>query len=596
MSIKRLGPYLIQEVLGHGGMGTVFRAIDETNDNVEVAVKVLLAAYADDDHFRSRFQSEIQTLLQLDHPNIVRLLGHGEEDENLFFVMELVTGKSHHMLQKAGHHFSWQEVIGIAMDVCAGLQHAHYRGIIHRDIKPANLLKTNLGTTKITDFGIAKLFGAERLTAHGGAIGTADYMSPEQAQGKLVTERSDLFSLGCVMYSLLTGRPPFAEKNIQATIHNLTTKDPVSLRKLAPETPTEFEDLINRLLSKQPEDRFGTAQALNRRLVDMLQLIKSESEAQTSLLLEAESDEYVLASEDKTVDSLTATRKIHVGTVANVETPEKSDWGNQTLVENEKSGFYKTVNRKKRDSADEYQLRANGPLWPSITGMAVVLALMIGGILWTLVAQPDANQLFQQISESELPQTKTCEEFIKRFPNDERTVQVRLILAEIQSRKLEKKLAIKKKLHGVTFLYPIERLLLEALEKRKSNPVVAVQKLQTLIGIYRGDEELDNVELDALSAAIFQQERIQVQADDYIEKHTADIRRALQRAAKTTVRGSPSRSRLIYCSLIESFENQSWARDLVDTAKQELDQIKNLVDTATEKTQPVEHSATNRPE
>ena len=106
MSIKRLGPYLIQDVLGRGGMGTVFRAIDENNDNDEVAVKVLAAAYADDEHFRSRFESEIQTLLQLDHPNIVRMLGHGEEDGNLFFVMELVTGKSLHALQRTGHRFS----------------------------------------------------------------------------------------------------------------------------------------------------------------------------------------------------------------------------------------------------------------------------------------------------------------------------------------------------------------------------------------------------------------------------------------------------------------------------------------------------------
>lgn len=585
MSIKRLGPYLIQDVLGRGGMGTVFRATDETNNNDEVAVKVLSAAYADDDHFRSRFESEIQTLLQLDHPNIVRLLGHGEEDGNLFFVMQLVKGKSLHALQKTGHRFLWPEVIGIAMDVCAGLQHAHYRGIVHRDIKPANLIQAEDGTTKITDFGIATLFGAARLTAHGGAIGTADFMSPEQAQGKLVSERSDLFSLGCVLYALLSGRPPFAEKNVQSTIQSLNTRDPSPLRKLAPDVPQEFEELINRLLEKKPENRFGTAQALNRRLVDMLELIKAEAEAQTavSVELDDDSDEYILAPDDVTVASNDFTQEIGVDTIPVPTSVGASQAADQTVVE-PKEDFYKVVERKKKSSADEADRHSHGPVWPYLAGMVVVLGLIIWGMTGALFSSLSAEELFQKISESELPQQDDCEEFLERFPDDKRVDRVQSILTEIESRKLEKQLTIKKRIRGVKSLYPIEILLLDAIEIRKDNPVLAIQKLDALIGIYDGDEDLTAEESEVFASAVFHRRRIQSQADSFIEKNKSDVERALKRALAFTAQGLPSKARAIYNGIILSYAGQDWAVPLVRDAKAELAKVKDVADTA-EKTE-----------
>lgn len=573
MSIKRLGPYIIQDVLGRGGMGTVFRAIDENNDNDEVAVKVLSAAYADDDHFRSRFESEIKTLLQLDHPNIVRLLGHGEEDGNLFFVMELVTGKSLHALQKTGHRFSWQEVMGIAMDVCAGLQHAHYRGIIHRDIKPANLLRTESGTTKITDFGIAKLFGAERLTAHGGAIGTADYMSPEQATGVVVTERSDLFSLGCVMYALLSGRPPFAEKNIQSTIQSLTTKQATPLHRLSPETPTEFEDLIDRLLQKDPANRFGTAQALNRRLVDLLQLIKQEAEAQTAVELDmdSDSDEYELSPEDKTMGGMEITQKLGVDTMADASDFEAP--AEHTIVEDQKEDFYKVVERKKRTSADEYEAKGNGPVWPFAVAMVVVLVLIIWGISSTLLSQPNADQLYETIVSSELPRKQDCEDFVARFPDDSRVDRVEAMLTEIESRKLEKELSMKKRLRGVKSLYPIEIQLLDAVESRKNNPVEAVEKLDALIRIYDGDNELTTEESEALASAFFHRKRIQDQADAFVEKYERDIQRALKRAEAAIADQQYDKAKDIYLGIVRSFSSQNWARKWTEQAALELEKM-----------------------
>ena len=582
MSIKRLGPYIIQDVLGRGGMGTVFRAIDENNDNDEVAVKVLSAAYADDEHFRSRFESEIQTLLQLDHPNIVKLLGHGEEDGNLFFVMELVTGKSLHALQKTGHRFSWQEVIGIAMDVCAGLQHAHYRGIIHRDIKPANLLRTETGTTKITDFGIAKLFGAERLTAHGGAIGTADYMSPEQAQGKMISERSDLFSLGCVMYALLSGRPPFAEKNIQSTIHSLTTKDATPLRRISPETPSEFEELITRLLQKKPTDRFGTAQALNRRLVDMLELIKAEAEAQTDLAMELDdSDEYELSTDDGTIGSVEITQRFGVDTIA--EPGQIEEVRNQTLIEEEvREDFYTVVDRKKKSSADEYAAQTNGPVWPYALAMVVVLGLIAWGVTYSMFSELSADALYAKISDAELPQKDDCEQFLKRFPDDERSIRVESMLEEIDSRKLEKQLTMKKRIQGIKSLYPIEILLLDAVETRKNNPTQALEKLEALIQMYEDDDDLTTEESETLSSAFFHRKRIQDQAETYMEKNRRDINRALERAASFTASGKPSLANKTYSGIIDSFGNQKWAVPLVNQARSERKKIEGLLDEKTD--------------
>ncbi len=581
MSIKQLGPYKIQEVLGRGGMGTVFKAIDENTKN-EVAVKVLSPAHADDDHFRSRFESEIITLKELDHPNIVRILGHGEDDGNLYFAMELVNGKSLHVHQKMGHRFYWQEVIGIAMDVCAGLHHAHLRGVFHRDIKPANLLKTDSGTTKITDFGIAKLYGAAGLTMHGGAIGTADYMSPEQAQGGIISERSDLFSLGCVMYALLCGRPPFAEKDVQSTIVSLTTKQPPPLRQRSPETPPEFERLIDRLLQKNPEDRFGTAHALNERLIDILQLMKQEADAQTAVAVDLDDgDEYQLLPTDQTVASSPMTAGIEVKTQAIPESertdknPPKSAPGQPTLVETEKKpSYYQPVERKKKSTLDVLEEQKDGPVWPYVAGIIVVLGLIVWGMTNAIFSQPSADQLYEQITSDELPNESDCDDFLTRFPEDERANRVESIKSEIDSRKLEKRLLLAKKVYGIRSMYPIEILLLHAVELRKDDPYQSYQQLESLINMYEGDDDLTNKEQTALSSAAFFRTRFKHQADAFVEKNTEDIERALDRANSLIEDDKFIAASVLLESIQKNFQGDAWANSFVETAKLQLNTIK----------------------
>ncbi|MGH9675799.1 MAG: serine/threonine-protein kinase, partial [Candidatus Acidiferrum sp.] len=206
----RLGPWNIEGELGRGGMGTVYRARAEVHsaDQPDVAaIKVLAAELAVDPGFRERFQREIDILGQLDHPNIVRFFGSGLERSRFYFAMELVDGPCFDTLLLERGKLPWREVIDLALQVSLALRHAHDRGVIHRDIKPSNLLRAKeadqdrpFGIVKLTDFGIASLFASPHLTAAGGVVGTAEFISPEQSTGKPATKRSDLYSLGVVLY------------------------------------------------------------------------------------------------------------------------------------------------------------------------------------------------------------------------------------------------------------------------------------------------------------------------------------------------------------------------------------------------------------
>ena len=194
MALERLGPYRLEKTLGRGGMGAVFLGVHDTTGD-KAAVKVLAPNLADDAVFRERFKSEVQTLKQLLHPNIVKLHGFGEEDGHLYYVMEYVPGRNLQDELAAGRRFTWREVTRLGVQIAQALKHAHDRGVVHRDLKPANLLLTDDDQIKLTDFGIAKLYGGTHVTADGSVMGTADYMSPEQARGKQVPRRCHLYSL-----------------------------------------------------------------------------------------------------------------------------------------------------------------------------------------------------------------------------------------------------------------------------------------------------------------------------------------------------------------------------------------------------------------
>ncbi|HEY7158216.1 MAG TPA: serine/threonine-protein kinase, partial [Gemmataceae bacterium] len=311
----RLGSWIIDKELGRGGMGRVYLAHCspltlpsppwKRKDNGEEgagveqreqsAIKVLAAELAADAGFQARFQREIDILRQLNHPNIVRFRESGQQDGHFYFVMEYVAGPSYDTLLSARGRLPWSEVLELAWQIAPALKHAHDRGVIHRDIKPSNLLLAPdsgaasgrrqpagadpnqpadagrsptadlSGLVKLTDFGIASLFASPHLTVTGGVVGTAEYLSPEQAAGKAVTRRSDLYSLGVVLYTLVTGRTPFSGEPLDLLHKHRFAQFDRPIR-LVPEIPHELDDIICALLAKDPGERPADAAVLFRRL------------------------------------------------------------------------------------------------------------------------------------------------------------------------------------------------------------------------------------------------------------------------------------------------------------------------------------------
>jgi serine/threonine-protein kinase len=291
----QLGPWVIESELGRGGMGTVYRARTEPpaeDGPARVAVKVLAAELALDPGFRQRFQREIDILRQLEHPNVVRFLGSGEEHERFYFAMELVDGPGFDTILAQRGRIPWQEVLDLALQVALALRHAHDRGVIHRDLKPSNLMRAEItnedypyGIVKLTDFGIASLFSSPHLTVAGGVVGTAEYLSPEQAAGKAVTKRSDLYSLGVLLYTLLTGRNPY-RGDVPTLLHQHRFGQFDRPGRIVPEIPTDLDEVVCELMEKDPTRRPGDASSLHRRLESIrrkMERVAANAESAASL-------------------------------------------------------------------------------------------------------------------------------------------------------------------------------------------------------------------------------------------------------------------------------------------------------------------------
>jgi predicted Ser/Thr protein kinase len=261
----RLGKWQIFKELGRGGMGRVYLGQEELSGR-QAAIKVLAAELSVEAGFLHRFQREIDTLSQLTHPNIVRFYESGFENGIYYYAMEYVEGDSlDEILRKEGR-LPWNEVLDIALQVCPALRHVHDHGIIHRDLKPPNLIRTPSGQVKLMDFGIAKVFASAHLTATGGVVGTAEFLSPEQAAGKPVTKRSDLYSLGVVLYTLLTGRTPFEGTSFIDLLHKHRYAQFDAPQKIVPEIPYEINDVVCQLLEKDPAKRPPDCMVLGRQL------------------------------------------------------------------------------------------------------------------------------------------------------------------------------------------------------------------------------------------------------------------------------------------------------------------------------------------
>jgi serine/threonine-protein kinase len=272
-SAKKIGKYEIAEQIGMGGFGVVYKAWDPYIQRW-VALKTCNATDAET---TQRFFREAQLAGNLQHPNITMIYDFGVENDTPYFVQEFLTGVDLDELM-AKERLSLPATVAILLQVCAGLEYAHSRGVVHRDIKPANVRVLEDGTVKIMDFGIAKSLQSEsRLTQSGVALGTAGYLSPEQLTGQAIDHRSDIFALGVMAYEMVTGVRPFAGPNISNTIYQILNQEPVPVRERNKLCPERLEKAIHKALAKDPAKRFASVRDFARELKWVLQELPSPS-------------------------------------------------------------------------------------------------------------------------------------------------------------------------------------------------------------------------------------------------------------------------------------------------------------------------------
>ncbi len=480
MNSQSLGPYRVERLLGHGGMGSVYQGVHKQSGQ-RAAIKVLAENLCADPRFRERFRCEIETLQRLHHENIVQLHGYGEEGNRLFFVMELVDGPSLDVPLRSGQRFAWPRVVEMAIQVCAALKHAHDHGVIHRDLKPANLLQASDGTIKLTDFGIARLFGVRGLTLDGNMVGTPDYMAPEQTEGQRATPRSDLYSLGCVMYALLCGKPPFSAKSMTAVLLRVRTAEAVPLRHLVPEIPAPLEQIVGQLLYKEPSRRIPTPQALSK-------LLRAMQHALPKPEVDADADEATPVAERRGDGLGTAERPTLDFTPEDAQRVEAFKTGfrvtpprpptappasapnrRQALADTQSAAHFTQVDpeaglpSRLTAAPDTPQQRRRERI--RTLGLGTLLLAVLVAIVWTLMPV-SADRQYERIQrwsqQSEPPRLRyhrAMQEFLTRFPDDPRAVEVERLAEQLARDALRQELETK-----LRALTEAETRFLQALE------------------------------------------------------------------------------------------------------------------------------------
>ena len=593
MNPTKLGPYELDGILGRGGMGTVYRAKHfDTNDIV--AVKALSHSFLDEPHFRQRFESEIKALLKLDHPNIVRLISYGQDQGVLFFAMELVEGKSLFHLLREVKIFDWRDVLVIAKDVTSGLRHAHDRGIIHRDLKPGNLLKSKEGLIKVTDFGIAKSFGTSHDTRDN-VVGTIDYMSPEQALGRPVTVRSDLYSLGVVLYTLLAGQTPFNSNSIEQSLRNLTSVPAPKIRTVVPNAPELLEELIGELLEKRPERRTPTSLALLRKLEYIENELRDHSEAKTAHGLKPapgfqRQDTFRLGEpldmlNQKSVDpGLTvrpAGEKTGSSKKASVTNADAETAVLRSHVEiapepkkTKPHDYFSTVTdqQRRQQIAPESpsKEKANSGWFLILLGLVAAVSVAVVGIYYA-TKPPTADQLFNKIEMSASQPEQVRDElsdFLRLYSEDKRAEKVQQLQEIANASSLYQKLYLRRNLPGNERLSQVEKQFVEIIDDARENVATGFSRLDAFIILHDSGEETIQEIAELVAAARAYRIRIKFDARNQFSWDKQRINEALDRAAD-----DPANAADIYRSVIKLYEDIDWAEELVTRAKNQLSEL-----------------------
>ncbi|MGO9442444.1 MAG: protein kinase domain-containing protein [Terriglobales bacterium] len=290
MSLQKIGRYDITGELGKGAMGVVYKATDP-NIGRTVAIKTtrLDAHGLDTEDLLRRFRNEARAAGTLNHPNIVTIYDAGEQEGVFYIAMEYIEGETLHGLLSQHRSLPVEKVIDIVRQVCAGLDYAHAHGVIHRDVKPANIMLAASGAVKVMDFGIAKAGGT--VTATGQVLGTPNYMSPEQVKGKPIDGRSDLFSVGVLLYEMLTGEKPFDGQNVTTIIYKIVSENPIPPRELDVTIHPGLSAVVTKALAKAPDERYQTGAEL---VADLANYKSLGSESGATQLISAAGDRTVV--------------------------------------------------------------------------------------------------------------------------------------------------------------------------------------------------------------------------------------------------------------------------------------------------------------
>lgn len=564
-----LGPYQLLSRLGHGGMGAVYEAVEQRSGQT-VAIKVLAAHLADDAGVRGRFQTEIETLKSLKHAGIIQLLAYGEEDGHPYFAMELVRGQALDKILKAGKRFSWEDVITLASAVTRALKVAHDSGAIHRDLKPANLLVPAEGTladVKLADFGIAKFFGATGHTVVGNVVGTAEYMAPEQAAGKNVDARSDIYSLGLVLYAMVTGKPPFRASHYTEVMRMQQTKPPPPLTGVVPDLPETVDRLIQQMLEKRPEDRPASALALGRLLDAVHEAAQEETRARniqdTEISLDPDNTSLASAPSDATM-GITTDQPAAVSDNAHLLSPTKggtaspapamdpTKQGDTTehkhdteasqttqITPGRKTQHISIERERLLAEAREKKIQRREHWMHTGTGIGLLLILLTSGYL--LLRPASADRLFENIEDTvvgslePLDGMKQAErfidEFLERFPDEPRVESVYRMKEQIQIDRLQKRSNLRQRRNKPPYLR-IEREYRKAiaiddpseqLMALQSILKMSTQDLEAPIGTQDNDELQDDITLwKGLVQLRIKQVEDLVQADNMAKTKTSN--------------------------------------------------------------------------
>ncbi|MBC7821516.1 MAG: serine/threonine protein kinase [Planctomycetaceae bacterium] len=525
---RLIGPFLIEKKLGVGGMGIVYKAT-YTKNGADVALKVLPLVLTANKKLVERFDREMAILKKLKHPRIVQFYGGGEQDGQHFYAMEFINGGTLAELLHEQGRLPWQQVIEFGVQICEALEHAHEHGIVHRDLKPANLFLGQDGKLRLGDFGIARDSDATALTASGSTVGTQAYMAPEQITGKLpISNKTDLYALGCVLFEMLTGRVPFKGAASMEVLLKHINEPPAKIRTEVMDCPVFLEQVVLQLLEKSPDKRPHDALMVQVALEEVLERV---------------------AARTSTMSQMTA----GAGQTA-IDMSQLAD----------ANELKKLLGKKKK------KRKATGPIWERGWFLASCLAVMLGGVAWSLLP-PSEEKLFAQaipLMQSDDPvqwqeaNDRYLKSLLERFPNGKHADEARELIDKLEMHRTERGIETRLKL-GQDPKHEAERLFLQARElERFGDNVTAREQYRAMIDLLK-DREQDH----SYSNLAKRQLAVLENAGDGTVDRKQIVNDALKKAREQHLAGKTPAAEETWRSIIKLYDGKAEFADEVAEAR-----------------------------